>query len=181
MKHFFERVEGWMDEGQRSLYRQAVHAAPADRQSVFVEIGSFKGRSACFMGVEIVNSGKPITLYCVDHWEPDGDATTPFFRHASGAAIEFSKNTAVFGATVVPIRAKSWDAAAHFEDGAVDFLFVDACHEYPEVMRDLVAWRPKLRGGALLAGDDYSWPGVWRAVQETVDSPRRIGNCWHAA
>ena len=64
MKHFYENIEGWA--AFRGLYRVAVADAPSDRQSLFVEVGSWLGRSAAYMAVEIINSGKPIDFSCVD-------------------------------------------------------------------------------------------------------------------
>ena len=34
----------------------------------FVEVGTFLGKSAIYMAVEIINSGKNIKFDCVDHW-----------------------------------------------------------------------------------------------------------------
>jgi len=47
-------------------HEDAVKAASDG--AVFVEVGCWKGKSACFMGVEIINSAKKIDFYCVDHW-----------------------------------------------------------------------------------------------------------------
>ena len=34
-----------------------------------MEVGSFLGKSAVFMAVEIINSGKRIKFDCIDHWK----------------------------------------------------------------------------------------------------------------
>ena len=67
MEHFFNKIEGWFSFGE--LYRDAVYNAKDG--DVFVEVGSWKGRSAAFMAVEIINSKKKIDFYCVDSWQGD--------------------------------------------------------------------------------------------------------------
>ena len=64
------------------------------------------------------------------------------------------------------LRGDSADSAKHFADGSVDFVYVDASHEYKDVTKDLDAWWPKLKSGAVLAGDDWQFEGVERAVLE---------------
>ncbi len=63
MKHFYQQVgnENWFD--YPGLYESMVNHFP-DR-SHFVEVGSWKGRSAAYMGVEILNSNKCIQFDCV--------------------------------------------------------------------------------------------------------------------
>lgn len=53
------------------------------------------------------------------------------------------------------VRALSTDAAARHADGSLDFVYLDADHSHDGVMRDLHAWRPKVRAGGILCGHDY--------------------------
>lgn len=43
------------------------------------------------------------------------------------------------------IRSDTAAAAEQFEDGSVDFLYIDASHTYDAVLADLVAWYPKVK------------------------------------
>ena len=63
-------------------------------------------------------------------------------------------------------RGRTVDVAADFEDRSVDFIWVDAGHEYDEVLADIKAWWPKLRVGGVMGGDDYPMDGVKSAVEE---------------
>lgn len=70
-------------------------------------------------------------------------------------------------------RGYSPAAAAGFEDGSLDFVYVDGNHAYLAVAADLAAWYPKLKPGGLFAGHDYldgvvagSLFGVRTAVDE---------------
>lgn len=62
------------------------------------------------------------------------------------------------------IRADSVAAAKQFADESVYFCFIDACHHFANVKADLAAWWPKIQIGGVLAGHDWSDPGVKEAV-----------------
>lgn len=62
------------------------------------------------------------------------------------------------------LRMKSTEAAKTFPDESLDFVFVDGDHREEAVREDLEAWWPKIQPGGVLVGDDYSWPGVEKAV-----------------
>ena len=46
-------------------------------------------------------------------------------------------------------------AAHHIENASVDYIYVDARHDYCGVTQDLETYWPKLRGGGILAGHDF--------------------------
>ena len=41
------------------------------------------------------------------------------------------------------------------EDHSIDFVYVDALHDYKGTLRDISMWWPKLRTGGVMAGHDY--------------------------
>eukprot|EP01031_Cornospumella_fuschlensis_P025083 gene25083-30297_t len=69
-------------------------------------------------------------------------------------------------------RKYSTDAAKEVPDNSLDFVYVDARHDYAGVKEDLEAWWPKLRPGGLLAGHDFVPDGVHKegafGVQKAV-------------
>jgi len=46
-------------------------------------------------------------------------------------------------------------AAAQIEDGSLDFVYLDARHDFAGVVTDIHAWWPKVRTGGVFAGHDY--------------------------
>ena len=57
--------------------------------------------------------------------------------------------------TVVWLRKLSEAASALVPDGSLDFVYIDARHDYCSVKEDVELWWPKLMDGGLLAGHDY--------------------------
>lgn len=70
-------------------------------------------------------------------------------------------------------RATSLEAAARLGDGSVDFVYIDARHDYESVLEDLTAWWPKARRGGIVAGHDYvdgDLPNGVFGVKSAVDT-----------
>lgn len=167
MEHFYKDLPGWAAFEQ--LYREIVKLAPQDRPSTFVEVGSWLGRSAALMGVEILNSTKPIMLHCVDPWVDGGPdlRDTKYFKDLTKGPYEtFLENIDPVKLVVNPMRMPSVEAAKCFVDGSLDFVMIDGDHSYEACKADIEAWKPKVRPGGILAGDDYLWPGVTQAADE---------------
>ena len=65
------------------------------------------------------------------------------------------KRLSPFGTRSNVIRDLSVDAATRFKDGQLDFVYLDAAHDYQSVCDDLRAWHPKIRTGGILCGHDF--------------------------
>jgi predicted O-methyltransferase YrrM len=169
-------IHGWFDFD--NFYHDMVHKfAIENRKYNFVEIGCWKGMSSAFMAVEIANSFKNIDFYCVDTWKGSKehiDINSPHFEaqclEENGIYDIFIENMQSVIDYIKPIRLKSIDAAQQFEDGFFDFVFIDGSHEYEDIRDDINAWYPKVKSGGLLAGHDYIWLSVKRAIDEFADN-----------
>ena len=53
------------------------------------------------------------------------------------------------------LKMKSTEAAGTFEDEALDWVYIDARHDYISVLEDMNAWWPKVKPGGLFSGHDY--------------------------
>lgn len=119
------------------------------------------------MAVEIINSGKPIKFTCVDPWSDGGpDLAHKVAKMQEPIYSQFLRNIAPVAHIVQHHRIASPQAADLFDDCSLDFVMIDGSHQYADVVADIAAWRPKIKEGGLLAGDDFNWPGVRRAVYE---------------
>ena len=178
LEHTYQNIFGWFDYDD--IYKEQVdNAADGDK---FVEIGSLFGKSACFMGVEIKNSNKNITLDCIDYWDERGvpELNIPnnpeydyykcgynYVEHGKDIIFQvFNKNIERAGIKdiVIAKRMSSQEAFKLYRDESLDFIFVDGDHSYQGVHNDIKNWLPKLKFGKTMAGHDYDWAVVRKAV-----------------
>lgn len=161
-----------------ALYSRMVRRFPSG--STFVEVGSWKGRSAAHMAVEIANSNKDIRFYCVDTWQGSKEHQD---QDLSGLYETFLDNMRPVEHHYIPLKLTSIEASRKFRDESLDFVFLDASHEYEHVKEDILAWLPKVKPGGVLAGHDYYlghdyFPGVKRAADELLDNLEKEYDCF---
>ena len=161
MDHFDDRIEGWFDFDD--LYTNIVYHALDN--SHFVEVGAWIGKSTSFLAVEIINSGKKIKLDVVDTWEGSSEHSV---QNNDELYLQFLKNIEPVRHVINPIKEKSTEAARLYKDNSLDFVFIDAAHDYENVKADITSWYPKIKNGGVIAGHDYyeSWPEVKAAVND---------------
>ena len=192
MEHFYSKLEGWAG-GIDGFYATVLQSIPTpslqinpatskiemqnSRQYHFVEVGSWKGMSAAFLAVEIINSGKNIKFDCVDTWRGSAEHQTMESVINDTLYDEFINNMKPVEGYYNAIRMPSVAAAKTYQDASLDLVFIDAGHEYENVKADILAWMPKVRPGGIIAGHDYV-PGymqhVYGAVVETVPDHKTI-------
>jgi len=174
MEHFYQNIgEDWMDFQQ--LYSDMVNHFPDN--SHFVEVGSWKGRSASYMAVEIYNSKKRIKFDCVDTWLGSVEhivPNSPFFvkeliHDKDWLYYQFLNNTRPVCDIINPVRSSSLNSVNLYENRSLDFVFIDASHEYDDVKKDILSWYPKIKKGGIIAGHDFTtFEGVKQAVHELI-------------
>jgi len=180
MEHFYKKIESENWFGYEDLYSMMVNRF--DNDSHFVEVGAWKGMSACFMAVEIINSGKNIKFDCVDTWEYIKTSIEINKNQFENLFDIFLKNIEPVKSSINIIKSISWDGALLYEDNSLDFVFIDAGHDYESVKKDINSWYPKVKNGGVIAGHDYHYDcGVYPAVNEFFkdkDNIKQMGACW---
>lgn len=157
----WEDVFGWFDF--EDIYEEAVRRAP--EHAVFVEVGCLHGRSTAFMAQTIEKSRKPITFYAVDTWPKELGGFDNFWSNMSACKLTDY---------VKPVMHSSVEASRLFADESLDFVFIDADHSTDAVFADMTAWLPKVKPGGFLAGHDYYFDSVQKAVHEFFKEPDRF-------
>ena len=174
----WQDIPGWFNwrDGQEEA---AAHFGEGDR---FVEVGCYLGRSICSLADVVAGRGLEVDIVGVDTAlgsGPEGKRNT----NAHGHAVQHGGGTMAgllhrnvlacgFADQVQLIISDSVRASRLFTDESVAWVHLDARHDYVSVCEDIDAWRPKVRRGGWLTGDDYDqwqWPGVVRAVSERLE------------
>lgn len=96
-----------------------------------------------------------VHLYGVDAWK----IYMPDYRDYKHQSL-LDKARAKAMAKIKPynvtvIEKFSMDAVKDFADGSLDFVYIDANHEYPFVTMDIIYWSRKVRSGGIVSGHDY--------------------------
>ena len=177
LNHFWHRIQGWPNQ-LPYVYSEVVKKFPEG--SHFVEVGAWKGASTAAMAVEIINSGKQIHFDVVDTWEGSEEHQDDHLVKENKLYEEFLRNMEPVRGYINPIRMTSTDAAKLYADNSLDFVSIDANHEYEHVKADILAWLPKIKSGGMFAGDDFhhTWPGVVQAVNELLPGFEHSTAAW---
>jgi len=178
MEHFYEDIYGFSQKDVFALYKKMV--SRFDSGSHFVEVGAFLGRSAVFMAVEIINSGKNIKFDCIDHWEGSEEHNDNDKVNLETLYEDFLENIKPVKGVVNPVRAHSVDASRLYKPNSLDFIFIDASHDEESVKADLAFWMPRMKDNGVIAGDDINNEGVANAVRWFFDHEKLdiIGRQW---
>ena len=173
----WHEIEGWFQ--WRSGQEEAVRRFPEG--SCLVEVGTYLGRSLCSLGEVVTLSGKKFTVIGVDTCRGSGPEG-PNRKDYHGAATLQGGGTFAgilhknilecgYGDAISLIIADSVTASALFADRSIDWVHLDARHDYASLKADITAWLPKMTLGGWLSGDDYDpvkWPEVVKAVTDLL-------------
>lgn len=121
------------------------------------EVGVFDGRYAEILCQEIPG----LKLLAVDRWISWRGRSLPI---AEARLKPFN---------VTIIRSTSMEAVKDVPDESLDFVFIDADHDYEFVRDDVREWAKKVRTGGIVSGHDYYITpkgnnGVVNAVDEYI-------------
>jgi cephalosporin hydroxylase len=128
-------------------------------QLIMYEIGSAAGESA---EVFARYFGE---VHCVDPW--------PFPAATDDVERSFDERAALCG-NILKHRALSLAIAPLVADDSLDFVYIDADHNYDAVLADIRAWLSKVHARAFIGGHDYDLPDVQRAVADGLEIEPRL-------
>jgi len=169
----FKRTEGLMTPADGALlYALATSAVLDTGCKHVVELGVYRGRSACALGAACRDTGA--TLFGYDIW-----GTVPSTQK-SGSEEMATKALALADLTdcVRILTGDSADAGRSWAYGRVAMVFIDASHTYEAASADIVAWSKHIPPGGILALHDVNCPAVQKAIDDNVPKSefRHIGS-----
>lgn len=161
----------YMRQGMFNRLKDLVRDYLAGKSNLIgIEIGSYAGESAEIF----LSSGAFKRLSCIDPWEMNYDPSDCTGDEGLLVAEqEFDKRFSG-NPVVTKLKMKSSDAVSQFEDGTIDFIYIDGNHQYEFVKKDLELYVPKVKSCGIIAGHDYggpTTPGVTKAVDEYFGVP----------
>lgn len=155
----------------------ATLAATVPADQAIVEVGSFKGKSTCYLAAG-AKDGNGAHVFAVDAWDSTGNVTGRFgFADPSTRDTFEAQIRAVrLASRITPLQGFSVNVAAAWDGPPVGMLFIDGDHSADAVRADFDAWTSHLAEGAVVVFDDYDTPknpGV-RAVVDSLAGEWRI-------
>lgn len=175
-------IEGWMRPAELKLLFEAAAVLPEGAR--VVELGCWKGRSTLAIGGGLFRI-PGAQLFCVDNFagapnQPAGASPAASIENGEAIYQGFLRNTEPIELIRVVLRMSSQNAAAKFENESLDWVFIDASHDYHSVLSDLRIWLPRLRPGGLISGHDYHDSNVKRAVRKMCGQVEVWDSIWYA-
>ncbi|HWE72366.1 MAG TPA: class I SAM-dependent methyltransferase [Stellaceae bacterium] len=157
----FEFTADWFSAAEptwRAIFQQLI---PDARK--ILEIGCYEGRSVVWLIKNGFRRGMAGDLYCIDNWKGSVEHSSAtmqdvFARFKRNVERAYKAAPAI---TVHRLEADSRPALAKLylegHGGSFDFVYVDASHQAPDVLSDLVLAFELCRVGGIVACDDYLW------------------------
>ena len=169
MKKFY-RVHG--DESPLRLRYKRNEMAEMFRDLGYrtgAEIGVYTGEYS-----EMLCMKNPeLHLYCIDPWMIyDSEEIEPFSQNQLALTIfyeETKKRLDPYNTTIM--RKESVRALKEFEADSLDFVYIDANHDYKHMSEDLEGWAQKVRSGGIVSGHDY---GHFKHRDRNIQTKRAI-------
>jgi predicted O-methyltransferase YrrM len=183
-----KQIPGWTDASDLGILVDLVDGLPDGAQ--VVEVGVYMGRSLATMA--LAGAGRGLTFTGIDKFSdepgddwPEEKRNLSWQEYVPGfeapTAEKVSGHLGRLGvAGVTLLKGRGDELAQRFPDGSLDMVFIDASHDYESVRREIAAYLPKLKGRHVIAGDDFGWEGVARAVREAFGerAVTRNGKIW---
>jgi len=146
----------WADPLPETELKEIERLCELTEKKIFVDVGCLIGGFTKVMAkVARNNNGKvfsidlfktspaPTVLWEIHHSYPVKDI---FIRHMAERGVSEYVNI---------LEGDASSFVPQFEDESVDFIFLDAAHNFNSVTNDLTLWYKKLKKGGVIAGHDY--------------------------
>ncbi|KAL1047085.1 class I SAM-dependent methyltransferase, partial [Haemophilus influenzae] len=147
----------------------ALEAIMADlKPSKILEIGSFEGRSTVFFLENMLNIHDKVEIHCIDSWLGGREHIQSGWDMDS-VEHQFEENIRTFlhsfneKKECKVVKRKGYSHAKMIElltqgyENYFDFIYVDGLHEATDVLFDALLAHRLVRGGGIIAFDDYLW------------------------
>jgi predicted O-methyltransferase YrrM len=137
-----------------------------DRIDILYKLKELNPKTVCEVGVQRGEYSRQILsvipsiekIYLVDLWKHQEN----YFDHANvddviqQQCLEATiSNTNEWKEKVVPLKGYSTEMVKSIPDQSLDWVYIDARHDYKGCLEDLEAYWPKVKSGGIMSGHDY--------------------------
>lgn len=140
------------------IMRTRYGAIPKIIRNIQYKVGVEVGVATGYYSKHLCHYCPDFKLYSVDAWELFSGCTHNETQQDMDNLYEVARvKLAPFKNNQI-IRAWSMDAVRRFDDNSLDFVYIDAAHDYKNAYQDIREWSKKVRPGGLVSGHDYQDP-----------------------
>ena len=195
-KYYDGSIETHINSRKGEIRPSLYHALSLVKNpKLLVEIGTYQGASAIFFAKELEQLGLDCEVACIDtfvgsitHWTNDYFYKDLKLEYGFPTLYkQFLSNVITHGCQdkIIPLPLTSLDGARFLAHNNIspDLIYIDARHEYPDVLLDIVNYYQVLKAGGVIFGDDYDgWEGVRKSVdqfgRDSGITPKVINGKW---
>lgn len=134
------------------------------------KVGAEIGISSGIFSKYLCKGNPDLRLYSIDAWQ-----IYPGYTYAHSQK-KMDKLYSIAKKRLIPykcniVRGWSVDIAKRFANESLDFVYIDANHDYEHVKEDIKEWSKKVRKGGIISGHDYinGSNGVAYGVKQAVN------------
>jgi len=172
----FNSIKGFLDLNEGiALYKEVKRVS---KNNFCVEIGSYCGKSACFIGQACKENGS--LLITIDHHEGSEEQQLGELYFDPEVYDEklgrvntlplLKKNIAKFNLdNVVKPLVMDSISASKIVDNNADLIFIDGSHTFESAESDYELWKNKIRKGGILAIHD-----IYDSEEEGGQAPNKV-------
>jgi hypothetical protein len=157
-----EDHHGWFSDDNKSFLKNII----SDNTSKIIELGAWLGNSTLWFC-----QNSKATIYSIDHWKGSKE-------HQGRKDVKdklptlyetFIVNCWDYKERIVPIKMNTIDGLRWCKSNNInpDMIFVDASHEFEDVILDLEECMT-LFPNAMVTGDDWNWKNKSQNRRKTV-------------
>jgi len=117
------------------------------------KIGAEVGVSEGVYSETLLKANSSLKLYSVDPWSMDinFDEIPEYkllraYEKASARLVKYNCQI---------MRMSSMEAVHNFDDGSLDFVYIDGDHRFAHALEDITEWSKKIRSDGVVSGHDY--------------------------
>jgi len=119
------------------------------------KVGAEVGVERGYYSKSLLDANPGLKLYCVDAWQ----AYEGYRDHTRQEKLDryYQSTVELLKPYNVEIL-KGWslDMAKKVPDNSLDFVYIDANHDFRHLIEDVDTWAKKVRKGGIVAGHDYN-------------------------